>query len=108
VCQTLATIEQYLTSLSNVGENTTVGEVKSLQTKIATALTGIDKLIPGEMGPTLSDLQAANNQLGASLQNYPDNATIGQTSINLQGFKNQVAKAHAAEAKLASGLKCPQ
>ena len=107
VCETLANIDQNLAKLSGVGENTTIGEVKSIQTKISTALTGLDKVIPGDMGPRLSNLQAAVNQLGASIQDYPDNATIGQTSTKLQGFKDQVARAQAAEAKLASGLKCP-
>ena len=106
-CQTLANVDQHLASLSSVGENTTIGEVKSIQTKISTALTGLDKLIPGDMGPKMSNLQAANNQLEASIQGYPDNATIGQTSVRLQGFKDQVARAQAAETKLASGLKCP-
>lgn len=107
VCQTLATVDQHLTTLSNAGENTTIGEVKSIQTKISTALIGVDKLVPGDMGPKMSNLQAANNQLGASIQDYPENATIGQTSTRLQGFKDQVARAQAAETKLASGLKCP-
>ena len=106
-CQTLGNIDQHLTTLSQVGENTTIGEVKSIQTKIATSINVVDKLIPGDMGPKMSDLQAANNQLEASIQSYPDNATIGQTSTRLQGFKDQVARAQAAEAKLASGLKCP-
>lgn len=106
-CQTLAKIDQYLTTLSKVGENTTIGEVKAIQKKIETALIGLDKVIPSDMGPRLSDLQAAVNQLGASIQDYPDNATIGQTSTKLQGFKDQVARAQAAEKKLASGLKCP-
>lgn len=106
-CQTLANIDQHLTTLSQVGEQTSVGEVKSLQRKIAASITVVDKLIPGEMGPPMSSLQAANNQLGTSLQDYPDTATIGQTSPKLQGVKDQVAKAQAASAKLASGLKCP-
>ena len=106
-CQTLGNIDQHLTTLSQVGENTTIGEVKSIQTKIATSINVVDKLIPGDMGPKMSDLQAANNQLEASIQGYPDNATIGQTSTRLQGFKDQVARAQAAETKLASGLKCP-
>lgn len=106
-CQTLATVDQHLTTLSQVGENTTIGEVKSIQAKVSTALTGLDRLIPGDMGPKMSDLQTANNQLGASVQGYPDNATIGQTSTRLQGFKDQVARAQAAETRLASGLKCP-
>lgn len=106
-CQTLAKIDEHLTSLSDVGEHTTVGEVKAIQTKISTSMNVVDRLIPGDMGPRLSDLHAANNQLGASIQGYPDNATIGQTSTRLQGFKDQVARAQAAETKLASGLKCP-
>ncbi len=107
VCQGLATINQSLTSLSNIGENTTVGQVKPVQMKISTVLTGIDKLIPSGLGSTLSDLQSANNQLGAAIQSYPDTATLGQTSIRLQGFKDQIAKAQSAQTKLASGLKCP-
>lgn len=106
-CQTLATIDQHLTTLSQIGEQTTVGEVKALQRKIAVSIPVMDKLIPGEMGPPMSSLQAANNQLGASLQDHPDTATIGQTSGQLQWIKEQVAKAQAASAKLASGLKCP-
>ena len=106
-CQTLANIDQHLTTLSQVGEQTTVGEVKTLQRRVAASITVVDKLIPGDMGPRLSDLQAANNQLGTSMQNYPDTATIGQTSPKLQGVKDRAAKAQAAEKKLASGLKCP-
>jgi hypothetical protein len=106
-CQTLATIDEHLKTLAQVGEQTTVGEVKSLQKKIAVSLPALDKLIPGEMGPAMSSLQAANNQLGASIQDEPNQATIGQTSGQLQWIKEQVAKAQAAATKLASGLKCP-
>lgn len=106
-CQTLANIDQHLTTLSQVGEQTTVGEVKSLQKKVAASITVVDKLIPGEMGPPMSSLQAANNQLGAAIQDHPDTATIGQTSGQLQWIKEQVAKAQAASAKLSNGLKCP-
>jgi hypothetical protein len=106
-CQTMTNIDQHLTSLSQVGEQTTVGEAKTLQRRVAASITVVDKLISGELGPRLSNLQAANNQLGTTLANYPDTVTIGQISTKLQGFKDQVSKAQAAAADLSSGLKCP-
>ena len=105
LCQRLTTINQSLTQLSNVGEQTTVGEVKAIQQKITNALGVLTKL-PGGGGSALSDLQNANNELTAMTKDKPDSATIGEVSPRLQDFKDKVAKAQTAATKLSSTLKC--
>lgn len=104
LCQRLATINQSLTQLSTVGDNTTVGEVKAAQQKITDALAALGRL-PGE-GTALSSLQAANDQLAAAIKDQPDSATMGQVSVKLQDFKGKVTQAQTAATKLSSVLKC--
>ena len=105
LCQRLTTINQSLTQLSNVGEKTTVGEVKAAQQKLTTALNALSRL-PGSGGTTLSDLQAANDQLAAAIKDQPDSATMGQLSVKLQDFQGKVTQAQTAATKLSSTLKC--
>ena len=105
LCQRLTTINESLTQLSNVGEKTTVGEVKAAQQKLTTALNALSRL-PGSGGTTLSDLQAANDQLAAAIKDQPDSATMGQLSVKLQDFQGKVTQAQTAATKLSSTLKC--
>ncbi len=105
LCQRLTTINQSLTQLSNVGEKTTVGEVKAAQQKLTTALNALSRL-PGSGGTTLNDLQTANDQLTAAISGQPDSATMGQLSVKLQDFKGKVTQAQTAATKLSSTLKC--
>ena len=105
LCERIITINQTLTQLATVGDNTTVGEVKALQQKLSTALDALDKL-PGAGGPTLSQLQDANDQLEAAIKDLPDDATVGQVGPRLQDFKGKVSNAQAAASKLASALHC--
>src|SRR5690348_4641680 len=46
ICQGLASVEQPLNQLANVGDKTTVGEVKAMQQKLTTALNALGK-VPG-------------------------------------------------------------
>lgn len=108
-CQALTAIETSLTKLSTVGENTTVGEAKTIQQQIAAKLTTLSNLtarIPGASGAAVDTLTTAINQLGASLQGMSDNATLGESAPKLQEFKGVVTQAQSAQAKLASVLKC--
>lgn len=105
LCQALASINQPLTQLANVGENTTVGEVKAMQQKLTTALGVLTKL-PGGDGSAVSDIQNANDELTAMIKDKPDNATLGEVSPRLQDFKTKVAKAQTSVSKLSSTLKC--
>lgn len=104
-CQRIATIDQTLTQLSTVGDNTTVGEVKAIQQKLTTALDALDKL-PGTDGSALSNLQSANDQLTEAIKDLPDSATVGQIGPRFQEFRGKVSQAQAAVAKLASTLHC--
>lgn len=104
-CQRIATIDQTLTQLSTVGDNTTVGEVKAIQQKLTTALDALDKL-PGTDGSALSNLQSANDQLTEAIKDLPDSATVGQIGPRFQVFRGKVSQAQAAVAKLASTLHC--
>jgi len=108
-CQAVASIGTSLDKLSNVGANTTVGEVKTIQQQIAAKLTPLSNLvarIPGAPGTAVDNLTAANDQLGATLQGMPDNATLGESAPRLQEFKGKVAQAQNAQARLATALKC--
>ena len=104
-CQRIATLDQTLTQLSTMGDNTTVGEVKAIQQKLTTALDAVDKL-PGTDGSALSNLQAANDQLAEAIKDLPDSATVGQVGPRFQEFRGKVSQAQAAVAKLASTLHC--
>ncbi|HKS91000.1 MAG TPA: hypothetical protein VJQ83_03655 [Tepidiformaceae bacterium] len=104
-CQRIATLDQTLTQLSTVGDNTTVGEVKAIQQKLTTALDAVDKL-PGTDGSALSNLQSANDQLTEAIKDLPDSATVGQVGPRFQAFKGKVSEAQTAVAKLASTLHC--
>jgi hypothetical protein len=105
VCQQLASVNQSLTQLSQIGDSTTVGEVKVIQQKVTVALNALAKLPVGG-GTTLSDLQAANNELAAMINGQPDSATVGQVGPRLQAIKGKVSKAQTATTKLTTLLKC--
>lgn len=108
-CQLVTSIGTALTKLSNVGENTTVGEVKTVQQQIAAKLSTLSALvarIPGASGAAVDKLTTANNQLGETLQGMSETATLGESVPKLQEFKGKVAQAQSAQAQLASALKC--
>ncbi len=108
-CQALASIETSLTKLSNVGENTTIGELKTIQQEIAAklaTLAGLTSRIPGASGAAVDNLTTANIQLGETLQGMSDNATLGESAPRLQEFKGKVTQAQTAQTKLATVLKC--
>ena len=94
--------------LADVGENTTVGEVKAAQAKLTGALNVLAALpLPSGSGSgTLSNLKSANDQLAAAIKDLPDSATVGQVGPQLQTFKGKVAQAQAAATKLATTLNC--
>ncbi len=105
ICQGLAAVEQPLNQLANVGDQTTVGEVKAIQQKLTTAI-GVLSKIPGLDGSTMSDLQQANDELTAAIKDQPDNATMGQVGPKLQDFKSKVAQAQTKVNSLKSTFKC--
>ncbi len=108
-CQALSSIETSLNKLSNVGENTTIGELKTIQQEIAAKLTTLSSLtsrIPGASGAAVDNLTTANNQLGETLQGMSDNATLGESAPRLQEFKGKITQAQTAQTKLATVLKC--
>ncbi|HEY7341582.1 MAG TPA: hypothetical protein VH591_11920 [Ktedonobacterales bacterium] len=106
VCQSLAAVEQPLNQLANVGDQTTVGEVKAMQQKVTTALGVLGK-IPGLSGSSaFSDLQQANDQLAAAIKDQPDDATMGQVGPKLQDFKSKVSQAQSKVNSLKSTFKC--
>ncbi len=108
LCPSLTTINQALTQLATVGEQTTVGDVKAAQQKVTNALTTLSQLpLPSGNGSNaLSALQSANDQLTAAIKDLPDTATIAQVSSGLQDFKSKVTQAQASATRLASALKC--
>lgn len=106
LCQPVTTINSSLASLANIGENTTVGEIKPVTQKVATAINTLDKIVPDNAGVTLDNIKAANDNLIAATQGLPDDATLAQSSVKIQDFKAQVAKAQTATTNLASTLQC--
>lgn len=106
LCQPVTTINNSLASLSNIGENTTVGEVKSATQKVATAVNTLDKIVPDNASSTLNDVKAANDNLMSAIQGLPDDATLAQSSVKIQDFKARVANAQTTVTKLASSLQC--
>lgn len=106
ICQGLASVEQPLNQLANVGDQTTVGEVKAMQQKLTTAL-GVLTKIPGlSDSSAVSSLQQANDQLTAAIQGQPDSATLGQIGPRLQDFKSTVAQAQSKVNSMKSTFKC--
>ncbi|HEY7833988.1 MAG TPA: hypothetical protein VIG30_10495 [Ktedonobacterales bacterium] len=106
ICQSLATVNQSLSSLANVGDSTTVGTVKATQAKVATTLNKVVALVPGAVGSILGQVQSANDDLGKQLQGYSDSTTIGNTSVNVQGIKSKVSAVQGKTTLLSSTLKC--
>jgi hypothetical protein len=106
LCQGVAKLDQALTSLSQIGSNTTVGEAQAKQRQVGDALNSIEAQIPAVAKPLLAQLQAANDQLAKALQGYPSDATIGEASIKLQGVQQTASAAQAKTTQLASLLKC--
>lgn len=104
ICQGLSTVTQSLTSLANASGSVTVGAVKTTQEKVASTLDKIVARVPNSAG--LTQIQAANNELGKALQGYPDTTPIGETSVNAQGLKTKVAAVQAKASRLSSALKC--
>jgi phage-related protein len=106
ICQGLASVEQPLNQLANVGDQTTVGEVKALQQKLTTALGVLGK-IPGlSDSSALNSLQQANDELTAAIKDQPDDATMGQVGPKLQDFKSKVAQAQSKLNSMKSTFKC--
>lgn len=105
LCQHVSTINQSLTRLASIGDNTTVSEVKAAQQNLTNALDAVDAL-PGSGGSALSTLKSTNDQLAAALKDLPDSATVGQVGPRLSTFKGKVSQAQAAAAQLASTLHC--
>ncbi len=105
ICQGLASVDQPLNQLANVGDQTTVGEVKAIQQKLATALAVLNK-IPGLDPSTLSGLQQINDELTAAIKDQPDSATMGQVGPKLQDFKSKVAQVQTKVNSLKSTFKC--
>ena len=106
ICQGLASVEQPLNQLASVGDQTTVGEVKTIQQKLTTALGVLGK-IPGlSDSSALSSLQQASDELTASIKDQPDNATMGQVGPKFQDFKSKVAQAQSKVNSMKSTFKC--
>jgi hypothetical protein len=104
-CQPLGTVNQTLTQLAGIGDNTTIGEVKAAQQKLDSALTALAAL-PGSRGSAYDTIKSASDQLAAAVNDMPDRATVGQAGPRLQDFKGKAAQAQAAATKLASLLNC--
>jgi phage-related protein len=106
ICQGLASVEQPLNQLANVGDKTTVGEVKAMQQKLTTALNALGK-VPGlSDSSALSQLQQANEQLTQAIKDQPDDATMGQVGPKLQDFKSKVSQAQSKLNSMKSTFKC--
>jgi hypothetical protein len=105
ICQGLAAVEQPLNQLANVGDKTTVGEVKAMQEKLTKALGVLDK-IPALNGTALSKIQQANDQLTEAIKDQPDSATVGEVGPKFQAFKSEVAQAQSKVNSLQSTFKC--
>jgi hypothetical protein len=105
-CRALAAVEQSLTSLSTIDANTTLSKAQVLQRQVTFALNRLVVLTPGRTGPILIQVQSANNQLAAALKSYPDNPTMGQTSIDLHALKHEVTAWQGELTQLASARTC--
>lgn len=105
ICQPLGRVNQTITQLSGIGDNSTVGEVKAAQQKLASALKALAAL-PGSRGSAYDTIKSLSDQLAAAVKNQPDSATVGQAGPRLQEFKSKLTQAQAAAMKLASRLNC--
>lgn len=108
VCQPIGSVGQTLTQLSGIGNNTTVGEVRLAQHKLAAAL-GLVGALPAAHGHAYDSLTSANEQLTAALaavKNVPDATTVGQAGPQLQVVKAKATAAEASMTQLASAFDC--
>ena len=107
VCTNLATINQSLTQLATITASTPVGQVQTLHSALTSAVNRLVVLLPSNEAPTLTELQAASTQLATTLKSQPATATMGQTGIDVNHFKSQVAAVQGTVAQMASSLSCP-
>ena len=105
ICQPLGTVSQTLTQLASIGDDTTIGEVKAAQQKLANALKALAAL-PGSRGSAYDSIKSMSDQLAAAVKSQPDSATVGQAGPKLQGLKAKMAQVQAAATTLASSLNC--
>ena len=107
-CSGLATINATLATLLNANGNTTVGEVKTLQQKVATTLDAVESRVPSTSEGLVGQIRSANDQIAAKVAGHPDTAPIGQASDAVQNIKTNAASAEAKATLLATALKCPK
>jgi len=105
-CNGVTTINQALTSLSNISVSATVGDVKAAQAKVANAVTIIEAQHPSDPQGLVSQVSVANDKLTEKIAGYPNRTPIGQTSDTVQDMKTKVADAQSKTDKLAAELKC--
>jgi hypothetical protein len=106
-CSGLAAINATLATLLNANVNTTVGDVKAVQQKVATTLNAVESRVPSSSEGRVGQITSANEQLGAKIAGYPDATPIGQTLDTVQNLKTNVASAQAKTVLLATAIKCP-
>lgn len=105
-CHLVTTINQALSSLSNLTVSTTVGDVKAAQAKVANATKAIQAQHPTDPQGFVSQVSAANDKLTEKLAGYPDQTPISQTSDTAPDLKTKVADAQGKTDQLAAELKC--
>ena len=105
-CNGVMTMNQALSSLSNINASATVGDVKAAQAKVAKAATTVQAKIPADQEGALSQISEANAKLTEKLAGYPDSTPIGQTSTTAQDIKTRAAEVQNKTDQLASALNC--
>jgi hypothetical protein len=101
------TINQSLTPLTTITASTPVGQVQAMQSGLNSAVNRLVALLPSNELPTLAEIQAASTQLATTLKSQPATATMGQTGIDVNHFKSQIAALQGTVAQTASSLNCP-
>jgi hypothetical protein len=105
-CNGVMTINQALSSLSDINASATVGDVKAVQAKVAKAVTTVQAHVTTNQEGIVSQISAANAKLTEKLAGYPDTTPIGQTSTTVQDIKTKAADVQNKTAQLASALNC--
>jgi hypothetical protein len=108
ICQPIQSVSQSVTQLSNIGDTTTVGQVRAAQQKLTVAL-GTLGAMPAAHGNAYDSLKSMNEQLTAAVnavKDKPDSATVGQVGPQLQAVKAKAAAAEPATTQLATAFSC--
>ena len=105
VCQALANVSTPLDQLANVNAETTASDVKALKANADDALQAVRTANDRLKSERISDLLATYDELSRTIDELPDDATVGDAVPRIQ---SAVAGVKSALDQATAALNCDQ